>query len=128
MSEPRRRGAPRGNRNAFKHGFYARPVNPAGSQDLPASTILGLQDEIDMLRACMRGAIEIFPTLTNPQDSLNLLRAIALLSTCLNRLIRTHALVTGPTDKIQQDFKNAIASVLAELEESPPPSPGIESN
>ncbi len=43
---PRPRGAPRGNRNALKHGFYARTFPSSEVKDLETYPFQGLQDAI----------------------------------------------------------------------------------
>ena len=53
----RRGGAPRGNHNALKHGFYARSFPRADQKDLEIYTFKGLQDEIAALRLLNRRAI-----------------------------------------------------------------------
>ena len=51
---PRRRGAPFGNRNALKHGFYARNFDPGDTKDLDEHEFDGLTDEIILLRVYIR--------------------------------------------------------------------------
>lgn len=43
-------GAPRGNRNALKHGFYSRTFSPTERSALNTSLLGDFQDEIDLLR------------------------------------------------------------------------------
>ena len=47
----RKRGAPKGNQNARKHGFYAKVLDEAEQFDFElASGVNGIDDEITLLR------------------------------------------------------------------------------
>jgi hypothetical protein len=51
-------GAPRGNQNARKHGFYAKVLTEAEQLDLEvASGIEGIDDEIDLLRVKIKSCL-----------------------------------------------------------------------
>ena len=86
VETPRRgRGAPPGNRNALKHGLYARSLSPEEREVLGfAQDAKGLEEEIVILR------VKIDSLLANPLANADLLlRAF----TALNRMVRTHDLV-----------------------------------
>jgi len=51
---PRRRGAQSGNRNAKKHGFYARRLPPAERKDIQEASRAALDQEIIVLRVYIR--------------------------------------------------------------------------
>lgn len=88
-SPPRRRGAPPGNTNALKHGYYSArfaPRPPAAPIDLKAS---GLTDEIDLLRAYLRRVIHLSASQSSLSDDLALLRVASLAANTLGRLVRT---------------------------------------
>jgi hypothetical protein len=46
----RKRGAPRGNRNALKHGFYARSFSASEKSSLDLGILGDFKDEIPLLR------------------------------------------------------------------------------
>lgn len=53
------RGAPIGNKNALKHGFYSRQMRAVEKDDLSELVDAGLSNEIAILRILLRRAIEI---------------------------------------------------------------------
>ena len=53
-----RRGAPRGNHNAFKHGFYVRAFPSSEIKEFGTHTFQGIQEEIAALRLLNCRAIE----------------------------------------------------------------------
>lgn len=76
-----RRGAPKGNRNALKHGFYSKALDRADrGLIVEVSGCQGLDQEIDILR------IKIHRLLERDPDNLEL-QATAL--TTLARLVKT---------------------------------------
>ena len=77
----RKPGAPRGNQNARKHGFYSKKVTRKEQAYLEqASEIHGLSQEIALLRARIKVIQE-----TCPDDHELMLKALA----ALTRMIRT---------------------------------------
>jgi hypothetical protein len=93
----RRRGAPRGNRNALKHGFYAHQFKPADLKDLEKCSDTGLNDEIAMLRVQSRRVMELCSQPQNLSEA-----ALSLAALSINRLIRTQ-LTLGQLDNPIQD-------------------------
>ena len=74
QAETRRRGAPPGNQNARKCGFYAKTLSPEDqSRLLNAAEVEGLDQEVALLRARISAAAE------NPSQSAFLLSDISLL-------------------------------------------------
>ncbi len=58
----RRRGAPLGNQNARKHGFYSSVLSPVQLRFLPrATTITGLNDEIGIARVRLASVVSRSP-------------------------------------------------------------------
>ena len=51
-------GAPEGNWNAFKHGFYSKRFRPLELSDLDTALGDGLEDEIALLRVIIRRVFE----------------------------------------------------------------------
>jgi len=99
-----KRGAPIGNRNALKHGFYANALDEAEKLELAeAAGIEGLDDEIAVLRVKLRQLLEKHP------DRIDLHMQAA---STLARLIRTRYKITAEEKKT---LKEAIATVLKEV-------------
>ena len=73
----KRRGAPLGNQNARKHGFYSSVLSPAQLRFLPrATTIRGLNDEIGVAR------VRLASVLSSAPDN------VRVLSAAINSLLR----------------------------------------
>ncbi|MFA5378252.1 MAG: hypothetical protein WC455_21035 [Dehalococcoidia bacterium] len=100
----RSRGAQPANRNALKHGFYAKTLTEAEKVDLEtAADITGLDDEIALLRVKIKHALERDP------DNLDILLDA---STTLARLVK---LRYGLTEKDSHSIQDNIVKVLTEL-------------
>lgn len=99
-----KRGAPKGNQNARKHGFYARVMTEAESLELEeASSIEGLDDEIALIRVKLRHLVEEHP------DRIDLhMKAANMIA----RLIRTRYNISAEEKK---SLREAIATVLKEV-------------
>src|SRR5512135_1713917 len=96
---PSRRGAPLGNLNALKHGFYARQFKKADLAGLENCDFEGLKDEIAMLRIYIRRLIQQGSESSDLYETAGILRILCLATTSLTRLIRTqHLLVSGTED------------------------------
>jgi hypothetical protein len=86
----RRGGAPRGNRNALKHGFYARSFTPSDKIDLATYKFKGLQDEIAALRLLNRRAIaQAFLNAEDCSAFQEAARVVVGLTVALNTTLRT---------------------------------------
>ena len=89
-SPPKKRGAPLGNKNALKHGFYARQYKPVDQQDLDSLPSFSLTDEIDLVRVNIRRLLDSGQTVSTFSETLDLVRALTLATANLTRLMRTH--------------------------------------
>ena len=91
----RKRGAPKGNTNALKHGFYSkqlRTMRADGPLPEEITDRMGLSDEIAMLRLYTRRLIRMGAEIEDLDTAISLLRVLCLASTTLTRLLRTQAL------------------------------------
>jgi hypothetical protein len=99
-----KRGAPKGNQNARKHGFYSRALDEAEKVELEeAAYVEGIDDEIALLRVKLRELIEDHP------DRIDLHIEAA---NTIARLVRTRYQITREQKK---SLKEAIAKVLTEV-------------
>lgn len=99
-----KRGAPKGNQNARKHGFYSQVLDEAEKLQLEqARSIEGIDEEIAILRVKFRELIEKHPE--NIELALEVANTIA-------RLVKTHYNITREQKK---SLKEAIAKVLTEI-------------
>jgi len=100
----RRRGAPKGNQNARKHGFYAKVLDEAEQLDLElASGVEGIDDEIALLRVKIKSILE-----KDPEN----IRLIMQATNTLARLVRTKYNISKEDKK---GLKEAIGNVLRDI-------------
>ena len=99
-----KRGAPQGNQNARKHGFYSRILNEAEQLDFELATgVEGIDDEIALLR------VKIKSLLADDPENIKL---IMQATNTLARLVRTRYNISQEDRK---GLKEAIGNVLKEV-------------
>ena len=113
----RKRGAPIGNQNAYKHGFYSQHFTRQEVRDFEEMEPLDVHNEIELVRALMRRVLESSNTVSTHTENLDTLRAICLGNFTLSRLIRTQFLKPKDPD---DTFRAEILQILAELEQNYP--------
>ena len=100
----RKRGAPKGNQNARKHGFYARVFDEAEQLDFElAAGVDGIDDEIALLR------VKIKSILANEPSNIKL---IMQATNTLARLIKTRYNISKDQ---KRGLKEAIGNVLKDI-------------
>jgi hypothetical protein len=100
----RKRGAPKGNRNARKHGFYAKVLDEAERVDLElASDMNGVDDEIALLRVKIKSALE-----KDPEN----LKLIMQATNILAGLVKMRYKMTSEQRK---GLKEAITNVIRDI-------------
>jgi len=100
----RKRGAPKGNQNARKHGFYAKVLDEAERLDFElASGVNGIDDEIALLRVKIKSILEKDP------ENINL---IMQATNTLAGLIKTRYKISKEQRK---GLKEAIGNVLRDV-------------
>jgi len=91
-AQRRKRGGQPGNRNAVQHGLYARQLMEfQGSRN----SVEGLTDQIAMLRLAVRETVRQAEADPTPETDLELLRAVTVACTALNRLVKTYKFLAG---------------------------------
>jgi hypothetical protein len=105
----RKRGAPKGNRNAKKIGFYAKVFDEAERFDFnTAAGMEGIDEEIALLRLEIKKAI-------SGGDERNLLLLVKAAG-ALEKLIRTRYQITAAQRKgLKEAIQNVIKDVLVPL-------------
>jgi hypothetical protein len=102
--EKRKRGAPRGNLNALKHGFYSRVLDEAEMLDMEAAEgIHGIDNEIALLRVKIKALLE-----KDPEN----IKLIMQATNTLAGLVKTRYNITREQRK---GLKEAIGNVLKEV-------------
>jgi len=100
----RKRGAPKGNQNARKHGFYSKVLDEAEQFDFElASGVEGIDDEIALLRVKIKSILE-----NDPEN----IKLIMQATNVLARLIKTRYNITKEQKK---GLKEAIGNVLRDV-------------
>ena len=104
----RKRGAPKGNQNARKHGFYSKVLDEAEQVDFElASGVNGIDDEIALLRVKIKSILE-----NEPEN----IRLIMQVTNALNRLIRTRYKITKEQRKgLKEEIGNVLRDVALPL-------------
>ena len=100
----RKRGAPKGNQNARKHGFYAKVLDEAEQFDFELATgVEGIDDEIALLRVKIKSLLE-----HDPEN----MKLIMQATTTLAGLVKTSYNITKEQKK---GLKEAIGNVLRDV-------------
>jgi len=99
-----KRGAPKGNQNARKHGFYSKVLAEAERLDFELATgVEGIDDEIALLRVKIKSLLE-----REPEN----IKLIMQASNTLARLVRTRYKISKEDKK---GLKEAIGNVLRDV-------------
>ena len=100
----RRRGAPKGNQNARKHGFYAKVFDEAEEIDFElAAGVEGIDDEIALLRVKIKSLLE-----HDPEN----VKLIMQATNTLSNLVKTRYNISKEQKK---GLKEAIGNVLKDI-------------
>jgi len=103
-AEAKRRGAPKGNQNARKHGFYSKVLDEVERLDFELATgVDGIDDEIALLRVKIKSVLE-----HDPEN----IRLIMQATDALAKLVKTRYNISKEDKK---GLKEAIANVLRDI-------------
>jgi len=110
------RGAPLGNRNAFKHGFYAAAFSPKHILALKKTEPYSVQDEIAALRLLLRESL-LRPNQGDPSLAVQEnLRNFTFGCLAMSRLFRIEMFMRSqPDPDYQQSINQAIDEAAEEL-------------
>jgi methyl-accepting chemotaxis protein len=113
MTRPR--GAPKGNLNALKHGFYSRLFRSSESNDLTEDEAVNLENEINLLRVMMRRTIELADGIDDIAQATKVLVALGAAAGRLASLIRTQRFMNEKHSQAVDEISIAIQRVNEEL-------------
>lgn len=104
-----KRGAPKGNQNALKHGYYSQSLNKSEKLDFSlAAGVEGMTEEIALIRFEMKKAVT--------SDDIHRLIPLSKAAYALEKLIRTHhKLYLEKQASLTTAIENAIRHVLVPL-------------
>ncbi len=144
---PKKRGAPLGNKNALRHGAYARRTPPLPPVEAPSPTApadppppsedenrrypLSLNLDIATLRAWYFYYALAGAAARKPEEAAVFVRTLSIAATAITRLIQTqNYLYRLPQDQVPLNLIDDVLDVFnADLKKSntvPPPPPVIE--
>ena len=104
LKAERKRGAPKGNQNARKHGFYSRVLDEAERLDFELATgVEGIDDEIALLRVKIKSLLA-----HDPEN-------IKLIMQATNTLARLVKISYKMTKEQRKGLKEAIGNVLRDV-------------
>ena len=118
---PRHPGAPLGNANALKHGFYTRRIKKRDLSGVEATDIKSLAEEIAIIRIFTRRLVESCDPYADLYELAGILRILCLASTTITRIIKVHYLLSASNDDFGQELDEAIRQVHEEWAKNPPP-------
>lgn len=107
-----RGGAPKGNLNALKHGFYTCRFQRDELRSLDANSPKGVSEEIAMLRLLIRRQVAYTNELQHFSEYDQAMRTLCFTLLTLNRLLRTQ-LIIG--DSRYNEFNASIDEALKRL-------------
>ena len=123
MSPPKRqRGAPLGDMNNFKHGFYSRRLKKRDLTGVESTDVAGLVEEIALIRVFTRRLVESFNPDADFYEHADILRILCVASAAITRFIRAQYLISSAGSGMDDEISEAIRQVNAELRGKSPPS------
>jgi hypothetical protein len=131
-TSPRRRGAPKGNLNALKHGFYTRRLHKRDLTGVESTDTSGLIEEIALIRVFTRRLLESIGPESDAYDLAEFLRALCLASSTITRVVKTQFLIATAGPGMDDEIAEAIRQVNAEFHarllpvQNPAPSSTVE--
>ena len=113
----KKRGAQPDNKNALKHGFYAKQFKPSERRALREMSATDLQDEIHAMRVHFLRFLEFDNQQAKDLDyktHLSKLRAMSIYTGRLASLLRIQ--YGGAKSKLEQTIEDALDEIREELE------------
>ena len=110
-SLPRKRGAPLGNQNAFRHGFYAKNLGLISPKQYSESEMRNLLGEAAMLKDFMFKLYNANFESTDSTTIIETIRALSLAGMALSRVLQVHAHIhvwSGDDDKPLKDILSSL--------------------
>jgi hypothetical protein len=111
---PNPRGAPKGNLNALKHGFYSRLFRSSENNELPQD-LADLDHEITLLRVLIRRTMQMADGIDDIKDATRLLDSLGAAASRLAALLRVQKILANDHSGFAEELSIAIQKVNAEL-------------
>ena len=113
MTQPR--GAPKGNLNALKHGFYSRLFHSGEASDLANGHPTSLEHEITLLRVMIRRTMELADGIQDLREAIRVLDALGAAAGRLSALVRAQKSLNESQSRMADEISMAIQQVNSEL-------------
>ncbi|MRR35652.1 hypothetical protein EG829_13430 [bacterium] len=108
----RKRGAPKGNRNAQKHGFYSRAYTALEGRDLARISLDIRQDYFNFYKVVLSRTVErIKPSASNPLTFHETLTALQTVVLAIHRLHSSVSLTHSLNEKPYRDVERLLISL-----------------
>ena len=112
---PNSRGAPKGNLNALKHGFYSRLFHTTEADDLSLDPTISLEHEITLLRVMIRRTMQLADGIDDLREATRVLDALGAAAGRLSNLLRAQKSLNQGQSELADEISIAIQQVNAEL-------------
>jgi hypothetical protein len=112
---PNTRGAPKGNLNALKHGYYSRLFHASEADDLDGDDTSSLQHEITLLRVMIRRTMALADGIDDLKEATRALDALGAAAGRLANLMRADKTLNTPRSELADEMSIAIQQVNQEL-------------
>jgi hypothetical protein len=112
---PKPRGAPKGNLNALKNGFYSRLFHSNETSDLIDDETTSLEHEITLLRVMMRRTMQLANGIDDLRSATRVLDALGAAAGRLANLLRAQKSLSEQHSQLADEISIAIQQVNAEL-------------
>jgi hypothetical protein len=109
------RGAPKGNLNALKNGFYSRLFHFNEISAMNEDETSSLEHEITLLRVMMRRTMELADGIDDLREATRVLDALGAAAGRLANLLRVQKSMNEPRSQVADEISIAIQQVNAEL-------------
>ncbi len=107
-------GAPKGNLNALKHGFYSRLFRKSEADDLHENST-SLEHEITLLRVMIRRTMQLADGIDDIKEATRVLDALGAAAGRLSNLLRTQKILKDRHSQMAEEISIAIKEVNQEL-------------
>lgn len=112
---PNPRGAPKGNLNALKHGFYSRLFHTAEAVELSEAESASLVHEITLLRVMIRRTMALADGIDDLKEATRVLDALGAAAGRLANLLRAQKSLIERPSQVADEISIAIQQVNQEL-------------
>ena len=113
MPDPR--GAPRGNLNALKNGFYSPLFHASEISAMNTDEATSLEHEITLLRVMMRRTMQLADGIKDLREATRVLDALGAAAGRLANLLRAQKSLNAPHSQMADEISIAIQHANAEL-------------